>query len=154
MAERGVTGWSIWCGLALAAYAAGLRWLEGWREKPNETKVWPVALLGVPIGLALVMDVNEFRETGLLLSAVLALWILRCLRPVFWAPERDLARATANLATGIVFVDWLATCPVTLPGQISSGSRELSFAFLILFGLSVLFLQLNYRSNFMQGPAH
>ena len=153
-ADRGVTGWSIWCGIALAAYVAGLSWLETWREKPSETKAWPVALLSVPVVLALIMDVNGFRETGLLLSAVLALWVLRCLRPAFWAPERDLARATADLVAGIVFVDWLATCPVTMPGQVPPGPRELSFAFLILFGLSVLFQRLSHGGDLKQGPAH
>lgn len=154
VAERGVTGWSIWCGIALAAYIAGLRWLDSWRDKPNEASAWPVVLLGVPVVLALIMDVDGFRETGLLLSAVLALWVLRCLRPAFWAPERDLGRATATLVPGIVFVDWLATCPVTSPGQVAPGPRELSFAFLILFGLAVLFERLTHRSNFKQGPAH
>ena len=153
VAERGVTGWSIWCGFALAAYITGLRWLESWREKPGETRIWPVALLSVPVVLALIMDVNGFRETGLLLSVVLVLWVLRCLRPAYWRPERDLARATAGLVAGIVFVDWLATCPVTVPGQVPPGPRELSFAFLILFGLSVLFQGL-IPGDLKQAPAH
>jgi hypothetical protein len=138
VAERGVTGWSIWCGLALAAYVAGLRWLENWRSSPNQARSWPVILLSLPVVLALIMDADGFRETGWLLSAVLALWVARCLRPAFWAPERDLARATASLVPGIVFVDWLATCPVALPGQAPAGPRELSCVFLALFGLSVL----------------
>lgn len=142
VAERGVTGWAIWCGLALAAYMSGLCWLEGWRETPQMARGWPVVLLGVPVALAVIMNVDGFRETGLLLSVVLVLWVLRCLRPAFWSPERDLARATAGLVPGIVFVDWLATCPVGLAGPAGAGARELSFVFLGLFGAAVLLQKL------------
>jgi hypothetical protein len=133
-AERGVTGWAIWCGLALAVYVTGLGFFARWQRLPGPAPYWPTFLLAAPILLALVMDVDGFREPGLLLSAVLGLWTLRSLRPAFWSPERDLSRTVSDLAAGIVFADWLAACPVGLfAGQDLAGPRAVSFIFLALF---------------------
>src|SRR5512133_1941611 len=109
VASRGIGGWVIWCGLALLLYTAGLGFLSQRDAKPNRS--WPALLMIAPIVLALIMDAGEFRESGLLLSAILALWGLRCLRYLFWSVEPDRLKATAGLTAAIVFVDWLATCP-------------------------------------------
>src|SRR6202040_661056 len=81
----GVTGWSVWCGLALAGYVAGLGYSTPRARPPARPAYWPMLLLACPIVLALVMDANRARQAGLLLSAVLGLWIARCLRQAFWS---------------------------------------------------------------------
>jgi hypothetical protein len=129
----GVTGWSVWCGLALAAYVAGHAHFV-WHARTHGRVPYTLAFaLACPIVLALIMDANGARQSGLLLSAVLGLWILRCLRPALWSPEPDLEFASSGLMAGIVFVDWLA---------VADAPRLLSFAFLALFGLALLFLRL------------
>ena len=141
VAERGVTGWAIWCGLALAVYVTGLGFFARWQRLPGPVQRWPAFLLAAPVLLALVMDANGYREPGLLLSAVLGLWVLRSLRPAFWSPERNLHRTASDLAAGIVFADWLAACPVgLLAGHDLSGPRVVSFIFVALF-LATLGLQ-------------
>lgn len=139
--EQGVTGSVMWCGLALAAYVAGLVYLARWQEKPGQAQYWPVALLVIPILLAMVMDVGRYREPALLLSALLVLWSLRALRQTFWSSEPNVRRTVRELGAGIVFVDWLATCPLSAVLESSNHApRELSYAFIGLF-LGVLALQ-------------
>ncbi|HWH70305.1 MAG TPA: UbiA family prenyltransferase [Candidatus Sulfotelmatobacter sp.] len=128
VAEDGVTGWSIWCGLALGAYIIGFGYFARWERTPALARYWPALLFFVPVGLALTMNAGRFREPALLLSAVLVLWTLRCLRPTFWSAERNLTRTVSGLVAGIVFVDWLA---------IVGAPRELSAAFILLFLLTL-----------------
>jgi 4-hydroxybenzoate polyprenyltransferase len=104
----GATGWAIWCGLALAAYVTGVGYIARWEKGREPATHWPLVLLAVPILLALLMDTGGYRESGLLLSAILALWTLRCLRPTLWSPERAVDLTASGLAAGIVFVDCLA----------------------------------------------
>jgi 4-hydroxybenzoate polyprenyltransferase len=126
---QGVQGWALWCGLALAAYVAGVRILADLETLPTLDRYWPVALLAAPIALAIIMDVNRFRAPGLELSAVVGLWVLYCLRRTLWPADQDIAKATAGLTAGIVFVDWLAVVDVP---------REMSCVFLALFGAAML----------------
>jgi len=66
-------------------------------------------LLAAPIVLALIVNHGElFRARGILISAILTLWVLRCLRPAYWLPQRNIGRAVAGLLAGIVLVDYLA----------------------------------------------
>jgi len=141
VAEHGVTGSALWCGLALAIYMTGLGYLARWQDSPGKAPAWPAALLVTPILLALLMDVGRYREPALLLSALLILWGLRAWRRGFWALERNLPQAVADLGAGIVFVDWLATCPITSVGSQSYyAPRELSYAFIALL-IGTLLLQ-------------
>ncbi len=125
----GVTGWALWCGVALAVYVAGARWLPRAENTRAAIDYWPVALLAAPICLAVLLDVGHYRLPGLELSAVFGLWVLYCLRYAFWPADRDYARAAGGLVAGIVFADWLAALDVP---------RALSVAFLALFGASLL----------------
>ncbi|HEY5909647.1 MAG TPA: UbiA family prenyltransferase [Verrucomicrobiae bacterium] len=142
IAERGVSGWSIWCGLAVGAYVTGLGYFSGCLADTAKRRDWSLLLLVVPVGLALVMDVGRYRESGLLLSAVLILWIVRCLRQTFWSLEPSVKKTVAGLAAGIVFVDWLATCPANFVHQSNRAAQEISVAFLALFGLAILLQKL------------
>ena len=126
---RVVSGWSLWCGLALMAYVTGTGFFMRWVHKPAFVNYWPVLLLASPIIMAAMMDAGEYRNNGLLLSAVFALWVLRALRPTFWSEERNVSSTVADLQSGIIFADWLAC---------ADAPREMSFIFLGLFGLAVL----------------
>lgn len=129
-AAGGVTGWSIWCGLALGAYVAGLSFIARRERSREPVAYWPLALLAMPIVLAFFMNAGQYRRDAALLSLVLGLWILRCLRPVLWSAERQIGRAVAGLLAGIVFVDWLA---------VADAPRWLSAVFLGLFAMALLF---------------
>lgn len=127
-ADKGLGGWTIWCGLALALYVIGVRCLPRPENILANFDYWPVLLLAAPVLLALFMDAGDYRLPGLELSAVLGLWTLYCLRRVFWPIDRDFARAASGLMAGIVLVDWLAVAE----------PRGLGFVFLGLFGATLL----------------
>jgi hypothetical protein len=69
---------------------------------------WPVLLLGAPILLAVLLNVDGYRESALVLSAVLALAVLRALSHSFWLTERSVSHTVSGLVASIVVVDWLA----------------------------------------------
>ncbi len=123
-AADGVTGWSLWCGLALGAYVAGLGFIARWENGRAPLSYWPLPLLAIPVLLALVMDTGRYREDGLLLAAVLLLWTLRCLRQTLWSAERKVDSTVAGLVAGIALVDWLA---------VADAPRALSAVFIACF---------------------
>jgi hypothetical protein len=87
------------------------------------------------------MNTGPYRQPALLLSAVLVLWALRALRQTFFSLDRNLTRTLTGLVAGIVFVDWLAVCPLaSVASQSNYAPRELSLAFIALF-LASLALQ-------------
>jgi len=107
-ARQGVTGLAVWSAFALAAYIAGLSYLARQESTRGTLNSWPCCLLLVPIVLALLVNTNEFRQRALLLSAVLGLWILRCVRHAFLASAPNIGRAVGGLLAGIALVDLLA----------------------------------------------
>lgn len=129
-AVESVTGWSIWCGLALGSYIAGLGFIARRESARGPVEYWPMALLAAPIVLAFFMNTSSFSKNAELLSLILGAWTLRCLRRVYWSADRQIGRAVAGLLAGIVFVDWLAVVDVP---------RSVGFIFLALFGLALLF---------------
>ncbi|MGO8674363.1 MAG: UbiA family prenyltransferase [Limisphaerales bacterium] len=126
---KGLEGWTIWCGIALALYVIGARCLPRPENILGHFDYWPVLLMGAPVLLALIMDAGPYRMPGLELSAVLLLWVVYCLRRAFWPVDRDFARAASGLMAGIVLVDWLA---------VADAPRALSLVFLGLFGATML----------------
>jgi 4-hydroxybenzoate polyprenyltransferase len=126
----GVTGWAIWCGLALALYIVGLSFIARRESARGPIQYWPVIFLSAPLALAFVMNAGDYRKSSGLLCLVLGLWILLSLRAVLWSMDRQIGRTVSGLLAGIVFVDWLAAC---------DAPREFGFAFLVLFGLAVFF---------------
>ena len=122
----GISGWSIWCGLALAAYIVGLSHLARGESVRGSVNYWPASLMALPIFLALLINDGPFRPPASLKSLVLLLWILRCLRPTFWVSVRNVGRTVTGLLAGVVLVDWLAAFHVQSP-------PELGLVFLVLF---------------------
>ena len=66
---KGITGWSIWAGLAVSMYVTGVAGFFSSHKTENRRR-WLLLFLGAPIFLALVMNGNEFREGALLLCLV------------------------------------------------------------------------------------
>jgi 4-hydroxybenzoate polyprenyltransferase len=127
---RSDLGWPVWCGLALAAYVAGLSFIARRESARGRIESWSLALLAAPIVLALFMNADGYRKSAAWLSLVLGVWILRCLRRVLWTPERNIGRTVAGLLAGIVFVDWLAA---------ADAPHELGIVFVVLFVLALVF---------------
>jgi hypothetical protein len=78
---------------------------------------WPLIFLAAPIVLAMMMDTDRWRTPAIYLSIVLVVWIVRCVRTIFFGGEIAVARIVSGLLAGIIFVDWLAVapqCPVAL----------------------------------------
>jgi 4-hydroxybenzoate polyprenyltransferase len=126
---RGVNGWAIWCGAALAFYVAGLSYMARREGLCGPISYWPLAALATPIFWAMLMNTGENRAPAIWLSLILALWVARCVQPIFQADKASIARTVSGLLAGIVFVDWLAVAPEC--------PRELSIIFLILFGATL-----------------
>jgi len=129
-AVGGLNGWSIWAGAALAAYVAGVSYLA--RQETFRVSVprWPLVLLAVPVGLAMLMNPGGFRVPAIQISLVLILWVAYCTRTIFERGGVNVPRMVSGLLAGIIFVDWLAVAP--------GCPRPLSFIFLLLFGLTLL----------------
>jgi UbiA prenyltransferase family len=128
--EDGVTGWAVWCGLALAAYIVGLSFLARKESTGTVANYWPCFALVVPMVLALLMNVGIFQTNALLLSAVLALWIVRSLRYAYRTADRNIGTAVSGLLAGIVLVDLLAVADI---------SHGFGWIFIALLGLALLF---------------
>jgi 4-hydroxybenzoate polyprenyltransferase len=107
----GINGWPIWCGAALGLYVAGLSLVAQRENSRGLVPYWPLALLTVPVVLALLMDVGESRTPALWLSLILVLWLARCTRTIFLGGGVNVGRIVSGLLAGIVLVDLLAVGP-------------------------------------------
>jgi len=125
-----VTGWAVWCGLALALYVIGLSFIARRENARGPIQYWPLIFLPAPVVLAFLMNNGEYRQSAAILSLVLGLWVLRSLRTYLWAVDRQIGRTVSGLLAGIVFVDWLAVADMP---------RYLGLIFLALFGLAIFF---------------
>lgn len=120
----GLTGLAVWSAFALAAYIVGLSYIARKESNRGALRYWPCLFLGAPIALALLANADRFRETAWLLSGVLALWIIRCLRYTFGHTDRNIGRTVSGLLAGIAWVDLLA---------IADCRRDFAALFILLF---------------------
>jgi 4-hydroxybenzoate polyprenyltransferase len=126
----GVNGGPIWCGAALAIYAAGLDSVARRKSFRGPVPYWPLLLLAAPVVLAMLMNTDHARNDAMLLSLVFVLWTARCARTIFQPGEANVGRIASGLLAGIVLVDWLAVAP-----QISHTVSAV--VFLALFGATL-----------------
>lgn len=125
----GLNGFAIFGGAALAFYVVGLSYVARRKGVRGPVPFWPLLLLAAPIVLALTQNTGAYRPPAWWISIVLGLWIVRCVRTVFFRGETNVGWVVANLLAGIVLVDWLAVAP-QIPHRLSAG------VFLGLFGLT------------------
>jgi len=129
---EGINGEPIWCGMALAAYVAGLGYLAQYEGARGRIPFWPLTLLLVPVAFAVLMNATEYRTSALWVSLLLVLWIALRTRTLFQATEANIGHIVSGLLAGIVIVDWLAVAPWCPPRQ------WLSLIFLMLWGAALL----------------
>jgi 4-hydroxybenzoate polyprenyltransferase len=128
--QVGVTGLAIWSSLVLAGYIIGLSYLARRESTMGAYGFWPLAPLVAPLVLAWVVNIGEFRDKSVAFSLLLALWMAKCLVPL-WRQERgaNVGRAVAGLLAGICLVDLLS---------VTDASRPLACVFLGCFGLALI----------------
>lgn len=124
-----MSGWPIWCGVALGIYVAGVSYVAQRESFRKRIPYWPLALLAAPIVLAALIDTGAYRMPGVWLSLVLVLWVAYCSQTIFQPRGVNVTRIVSGLLAGIVFVDWLAVVP--------GGPYWLSFTLLGLFGATL-----------------
>jgi 4-hydroxybenzoate polyprenyltransferase len=127
---NGVTGLAVWSGLALAAYIIGLSYLARKETSRGALQNWPSYFLAAPILLAFLVNNGAHRHVSLLISILVAAWILWCLRHTFWKAQRNIGTTVSLLLAGIPLVDWLA---------LGGGSILLSVLMILFFFLALLF---------------
>ena len=106
--EAGVSGLTIWSGLALAAYVVGLGYLARQRSTRAILHQWPCYLMAVPVVLAWIANDGGYHLLTSLFSVTLLGWVLWCLRYTFGSAHRNVSLTVAGLQAGIVLVDLLA----------------------------------------------
>src|SRR5262245_20698385 len=104
---EGVTGWAAWGSVALMSYVVGLSFIARVESTPGTLRYWPLILLAAPIFLAMVLNSGIFLPSALVMSLIVALWVVRCLVFVLLGARRNVARAVSGLLAGIVLVDLL-----------------------------------------------
>jgi uncharacterized membrane protein len=109
--QYGLNGWPIWGGAALAFYIVGLSYVARRESFRGPVPFWPLIFLLVPVGLAMLINPDHWRKPATWMSVVLVVWIIRCVRMVFFAGEINVPRIVSGLLAGIVLVDWLAVAP-------------------------------------------
>ncbi len=110
-----LNGYPIACGFALALYIVGLSFVARRESFNGPVPLWPLLFLVAPIILALAMNTGVYRQHAAWVILVLAIWIFRCIRPVFSGGPINVGWTVSNLLAGIVFVDWLAVVPQIPP---------------------------------------
>jgi hypothetical protein len=128
--ETGVTGLAIWSAFALGIYIVGLSYVAKSESTRGPVRYWPACLLAAPLLLAYIVNEGDYKRRSLVLSALVAFWILRNLRFSYWSADKNIPRTVSGLLAGIVLVDLLA---------LAGGSPGVAFFFLLLFAGTLLF---------------
>jgi 4-hydroxybenzoate polyprenyltransferase len=128
-ALNGVSGLAIWSGLALAAYVVGLSYLARGERAHGAPSPWAGVLLITPVLLAWIVNNGEYKPRAILLSAILIVWVIRCVRETFLVTMPSVVRTVSGLLAGICLVDLLAVAGISL----ATGS-----IFLLLFGIALI----------------
>ena len=107
-ARDGVSGIAIWSAFAMAGYVGGLSCFARREAIRGPIRRWPIALLTLPVGLALISNAGEYLQIAAWLSVLLALWVLPCLRHALRDTNPRIGLTVSGLLAGIVLVDLLA----------------------------------------------
>lgn len=126
----GINGYTLWVGLALAAYIIGLSYIARKESTLGSVRYWPCVFLSAPLVLSWVVNQGEHQLMATLLGIAVGLWMLRCLRFALWMGQRNYGRCVAGLLAGIPLMDLLTAW---------DGSAATLLTFLGLFGLALIF---------------
>jgi len=100
------------------------------RESRSDVlRYWPLVLLAAPVVLPIIMDVNEYREGALLLSAVLGLWSFALSASHAVGRRNGILARRFGFAGGNCVVDWLA---------VADAPNNAALVFVVLFLLALL----------------
>ncbi len=112
---NGVTGESIWKGLALAGYIVGLSCLARKESAPERIQYWPCILLAAPLLMAGLADDGPGFLPAALCSVLLLLWVVWTLLQTFGREHPNIGRAVSRLLAGIALADLLAVADLSRP---------------------------------------
>ena len=112
---NGVTGESIWKGLALAGYIVGLSSLARKESAPVRIQYWPCIFLAAPLLVAGLADDGPDQRAAALCSVVLILWVVWTLLQTLGREHPNIGRAVSRLLAGIALVDLLAVADLSHP---------------------------------------
>ncbi|HAB19581.1 MAG TPA: UbiA family prenyltransferase [Verrucomicrobiota bacterium] len=110
-AEQGVTGRSIWSGIALAGWIVGLSYVAKRESTTGRFQRWPLLVLALPLFFAALSNNGPWRLYGLGVGFLVAAWAVWCLRHTLVEGGRNLGLTVSGLLAGICLVDWLAVLP-------------------------------------------
>jgi 4-hydroxybenzoate polyprenyltransferase len=126
---NGVTGETIWKGIALAGYVVGLSYMARKESAPVRVQYWPVILLGSPLLMAGLIDDGSDSRTAIGCSILLVIWMAWTVVQTMGREHPNVGRAVARLLAGIALVDLLAVADL---------SHWASGIFLVWFFLALL----------------
>ena len=124
-AAEGLNGLTVWSGLALGGYTAGLHLLA----RKRGLSVGPCLLLLSPLLMAWIVNGRGYQWAALGFSGLLIAWLLWCAANSIWTAHQNFSLTVSGLVAGIVLVDLLAV----LGGTASQG-----LCFLLWFGATLL----------------
>lgn len=110
-ARGGVTGHSLWGGLALTGWIVGLSYVAKRESTSGKLQRWPLAFLAMPLLFAALYNAGDWRLYSLFVGFLLTAWAGWCLRHTFAPGGRNLGLTVSGLLAGICLVDWLALLP-------------------------------------------
>ena len=112
--QFGVTGIALWSAIALASYIIGLSYVARRESTGGIIAYWPCLLLIFPAVLAFFANAGDYRVPALGIIAVYSIWVIHCLRNIYWVSKPKIGQAVSHLLAGIVIIDLLALGFVSL----------------------------------------
>ncbi len=119
-----VAGLAVWSALVLALYVGGLSCIAKGESVEGVSPRWPCLMLISPVAVTLLHNGGVHRESGVVASAILALWILRSIRSTYWQSPPQPGRTVGALLAGMVLVNMVS---------LVHAPREAALTFLALF---------------------
>jgi hypothetical protein len=114
---NGVTGESIWKGLALAIYIVGLSCMARKESAVVRLQYWPGIFLAAPVGVAWLIDDGGDQRTAIFCSVLVILWAGWTLLQTVGREHPNIGRAVSRLLAGIALVDMLAVADLSHPAS-------------------------------------
>lgn len=128
--QNGITGLALWSAIALACYIIGLSYVARRESTGGLIAFWPCLLLAFPAVLAFFVNAGPYRLSSLVLIGFYLVWVLHCLRHIYWTKTPQIGLAVSHLLAGIVLVDLMA---------LGAGNLTWSLAMCVLFVAALLF---------------